>query len=694
MHPAPRLVRQPARGAVVSALAVMFASVAAPSLALEDLRLRLGELAAHGWSAGAASLRVHLLEAGGVRLSLEARGVRPPGGAPRLQRVVVECTATRLSWHAGRCDNASVALDAGDRRVAASGGVVRYRMDAAESEVHVTDLRFAQGTMEARWSGDDGGWRARVDAREVALGALVEALAPPGGEEPPVAVDAGRVRFQAVLSGDARGQTVEVQAQIQDAAFSDAQGLRAGQGLAVHLAGSARRSGDGPWRTEAALDLPGGELYVDPVYLDISAQPLRLTLAGEGPGTPGQAWQGGWTLRHERVGRFEGELVWSPGAGLERASLRLPRSAVAPLYQVYGEPFTPGTPLASARVEGELALELEWAREAGAGVRARLYDIGVTDDAERFGVDGLRGEIVWAQAGAGERTRLAWEGARLYRVPLGGAELAGTFAGRGFRLDEPLRQPLLEGRFDIEHLEVSELGGDLAWRLGGRLQPISLGELSRALAWPPFGGTVSGEIPLVRYADGVVRVGGALAVRVFEGRVRIRELRLERPLGVVPLLRADIELEDLSLEALTEAFAFGKIQGTLGGRVQDLVLQDWEPQSFDAAFATPEDDPRRHRISQRAIENLTRLGGAGAALSQTFLRLFDEFSYDRLGLTCRLRNGVCEMRGVGDVNGGYYIVRGGGLPRVDVIGYNRRIDWDTLVERLERVTRSAQPVVR
>ena len=30
-------------------------------------------------------------------------------------------------------------------------------------------------------------------------------------------------------------------------------------------------------------------------------------------------------------------------------------------------------------------------------------------------------------------------------------------------------------------------------------------------------------------------------------------------------------------------------------------------------------------------------------------------------------------------------VRGGGIPALDVIGYNRRVDWNELVARLQRV---------
>jgi hypothetical protein len=95
------------------------------------------------------------------------------------------------------------------------------------------------------------------------------------------------------------------------------------------------------------------------------------------------------------------------------------------------------------------------------------------------------------------------------------------------------------------------------------------------------------------------------------------------------------------------------------------------------------------------VENLASLGGTGAVLSSTFLRLFEEFSYRRLGISCRLSRGVCEMDGVAPAEKGYYIVEGGGLPpRIDVLGFNRRVDWPVLLGRLKQINSAEGPVVR
>jgi hypothetical protein len=43
--------------------------------------------------------------------------------------------------------------------------------------------------------------------------------------------------------------------------------------------------------------------------------------------------------------------------------------------------------------------------------------------------------------------------------------------------------------------------------------------------------------------------------------------------------------------------------------------------------------------------------------------------------------------------GGYTIVEGSGLPRITVVGHQRRVDWPVLVSRLQAATAGQGPVV-
>ena len=104
----------------------------------------------------------------------------------------------------------------------------------------------------------------------------------------------------------------------------------------------------------------------------------------------------------------------------------------------------------------------------------------------------------------------------------------------------------------------------------------------------------------------------------------------------------------------------------------------------------------RQRISQRAVQDLTSVGNASivSSLQAKLIGFFDDFGYSRIGIACRLSDEVCAMDGLGSAGEGFIIVEGSGLPRLTVVGYNRRVDWPTLVERLAAVgTGDVKPVV-
>ncbi|MCW5604424.1 MAG: hypothetical protein KIT18_07755, partial [Burkholderiales bacterium] len=220
--------------------------------------------------------------------------------------------------------------------------------------------------------------------------------------------------------------------------------------------------------------------------------------------------------------------------------------------------------------------------------------------------------------------------------------------------------------------------------------------LTAALGLTTMHGTLSAQIPTVSYRRSMLQVDGALTFNVFDGTVVASGLVLEDPLGRVPRLNANIDMRNLDLDLLTRAYSFGNMTGRIDARIAGLELANWQPVRFDARIASsPGDYPRK--ISQAAVQNISALGGAGAAaaIQRSFLRFFEQFGYERLGLSCRLGNNVCEMGGVENAPRGYVIVKGGGIPAISVIGYNRRVNWQELVDRLKRVTQdNVQAIVK
>jgi hypothetical protein len=229
------------------------------------------------------------------------------------------------------------------------------------------------------------------------------------------------------------------------------------------------------------------------------------------------------------------------------------------------------------------------------------------------------------------------------------------------------------------------------------LRDLDVARLAQAMQWPAFKGRLDGRIPKVRYANDRIDLDGTLSAAMFDGTVRISGLAMERPFGTAPTLAADVVFDDLNLQSLTEVFGFGEITGALDGSIRQLRLVDWSAQAFAADLHTDPDWKGERRISQRAVQDLSSVGGGGGlgqGLQAQALKLFDDFRYRRIGIRCRLANGVCRMDGLGSVGNGFSIVQGAGLPRLSVVGFNRDVDWPTLVDRLVAVTQGeSTPVI-
>jgi hypothetical protein len=441
---------------------------------------------------------------------------------------------------------------------------------------------------------------------------------------------------------------------------------------------------------ETELTLRGGQLLVDPWYAELPASEVALALRAL------READGRWLL---------GRLDWrDPGVLQLQASAELLTEADDWLRQLTLEADVADLALAQARyfdallgafggdglaLSGGLRASVDWRLADGWRIEAELAGMSLADASQRFELDRADGRVAWSQRAEALQSRFGWRAAALYGIALGPAELALTSADAGLRLAEPVRIDALGGAIALRRVAWWPARGEATpqFDLGLELIDLDLAALSRRFDWPEFSGRLGGVIPAAHYEHGVLRFDGGLEIALFDGRVEVDALRLERPFGVAPRLQAEIGIEGLDLQPLTSVFGFGEITGRLRGRIDGLQLLDWRPVAFAAEFRTTGAPPRR--ISQRAVSDLTSIGGGGIAggVQASMLRMFDSFAYAEIGLSCRLAQGVCEMGGLDSSDGGYTIVQGAGLPRITVRGFQRRVDWAVLVSRLQAVSR-------
>ena len=320
-----------------------------------------------------------------------------------------------------------------------------------------------------------------------------------------------------------------------------------------------------------------------------------------------------------------------------------------------------------------------------------------SEDHEQFSFDKLNGKVFWnnhlQKKSPVADSYLSWEHAGLNEVPLGQTKLKFTTHNGNLKLLNETEIPLFDGALQINNLNIKNIAQSMTLSIDGMIKPVSLEQVSEHFGWPLLDGKLSAVIPETTYNEHYLEVGGAMMLQVFDGNIIIKDLSIEQPLLDSARLFANIDLNNLNLQSLTKTYNFGEILGRVEGKFTDLVLQSWQPVAFDAYIRTPENDNSRHRISQRAIDNLSSLGGASGLLSRSFLKFFETFGYDKIGLSCKLKNNVCEMSGVEVKGNSYYIVKGGGVPRIDVMGFQNRVNWQVLTSRLQAIQSANEAVI-
>ncbi len=680
-------------GLALAGAAVTCAAGAASTVSFTAGQLEFAGLSIEGlaldWSPDPAKGRV-VLRAARVR-GLEATGP--------LARFAIDCPVLRVAGDALRCERGRLSGDLGSLGAQDTRFAARRTADGGVG-IDLDSFAIAGGRGPLQVELDGAGWRAsaRLAALDVAL--LAE-VARPWAALPQDMTVAGRAAgtFRAAGTGDTL-RTAGAQLVIESLDFADAAGTLAGEKLAGTLDVDAAFPA-GRIDARGRLAVAAGQAYGEPVFLDFAANPATLDFDGVLDTGTLRFDAASFALDHEGVIRAHGTASLNFGAGplLPAADVRIESLALANALPAYVQPFLVDTAFRDVAGSGIVRGELELA--AGLPTRAALELDGVSFGSQNAAVSlaGLHGQIRWFDDASRSRlagtiddalfeSRLAWDSGRLWGLEIGATDLPFTTTGRHFRLLGPTDIPVFDGALAIDTLRVRHAGtAEMYVRFDASIRPISVALLSRAFGWPEFQGTLEGSIPGLQLQQGVVTLDGALEARVFDGRVSVGELSLRDPLGKYPRLAANIGIENLDLDLVTRTFEFGGMTGRLSGYISDLETFDWMPEAFDAFLFTPPGDRSRRRISQRAITNLSSIGGGSgggvaAVLQGGILRFFDDFGYDRVGLSCRLANDVCIMGGVEPAPGGYYIVKGKGLPRIDVIGSQTRVAWTTLVRQL------------
>lgn len=675
-------------------------------MAVDSLQGRIAAIATDDWRITGLTFSV---DAGDATLSgdLGIERLELPSLELVIDDVQVECGRIAVSVDEFACLNARYRLDVPAAGPLRFPGEAVYDRRSGVARLVLREVPLAGGRVTLNVTATDSAVDIEYSTDMLQLDGLAEIAGSLVSGGVPLTA-AGSVGLSGALAF--RGgslSSASIRAELSGASVSNEAGTMVSEGLHALLA-MTLSAGDERWPFELEIASDAGEAYVEPVYVNLGDSRLTFDAAGSIDAN----FSG---LDLERFAMSQGSAIDLSGelrAVREDAepslsgAVELRESSVSAIYTGLLQVFLAGTALGDLATEGTIGGTFTLDDNELSGLDLTLEGVSIDDNQGRFAIYGLSGELYWPGPG-GEVTdarasRLSWDSASAWNVPFEAAVIEAQLGEDDLRLSMPLRVPTMGGALLIHHLELADFGTEGAsGLLDAELEPVELGQLTGAFGWPAFSGSLGGELPFLQYKDGVVTLGGTLSAQAFDGDIEFENLRLEEPFGLVPRLYGDLRLRQLDLERLTDTFSFGLIQGRLSGEVAGLQMIAWEPVAMDLHLYTPPDDRSRRRISQRAVENLASVGGGGAAaaLSSGFMKFFEEFSYERIGIRCILRDGTCTMSGAGsagesDLGNGYYIVKGSGLPRIDVVGYRHQVSFNALVRQLEAITASGAPVMQ
>jgi hypothetical protein len=465
------------------------------------------------------------------------------------------------------------------------------------------------------------------------------------------------------------------------ASFSDEPGLHAGENLTGQVKLAAYKARDS-WKWNGLISWDQGELFWQPFYFGKAGNKFEINGTFKSPLLNIE----NASLLVNEVGKMTANAQINTQTKIvEDIKVSANNVDFAGLYNIFLKPMVEKSAFGNLEVSGKADWQFEIKNLEPSSFELNLRDANIDDKNGKFAFNHINANLPWDYENA-KTIKLSYKSGHLLKMPLGSTDLNAEI--NRYSVTTPqLTLPILDGALNFTDLSAAMISDNWYWHLSMGLTPISMNEFSKALGWPVMQGKISGQVPQVSYAGKQLSMDGAMTFSVFNGTIGMNNLKIDDPLGVVPRLSADLLMRNLDLGELTRTFSFGNIEGKLDGDVKNMMLENWKPVYLDASIQTSEGKHLK-KISQRAVENITALGGEGtaAALQRVFLRFFKEFNYEKMGLSCKLRQDVCEMGGVESAATGYIIVKGKGIPSVNVNGYTQRISLSDLLGRIKRIT--------
>jgi hypothetical protein len=667
--------------------ALLLMTLAPEARAIDAIVLEVREMTLAGIPVSGADVRLDVLNDKQTRLTIKARAATLPDPIGNLSELVLVCPQPVIADPRFGCAAGTFSARGGPTGAIDMNMQAEMRADTGVTTFSGRDFKVAGTAAAFVGRMDAKGWQVKATTGTTTVAALRK-FAKPWVDLPADLTVDGKVTLEMTAAESGAGLVADIGARLEGVDLTNEASTIVGE--KVDAAARVRATlGEKSTGLDVKVSGTRGQTLLGPILLDLAKNPLALELRGTltGDVLDIDALRYTQTDLIDVTGRGRANLAGetpSIGGEFKLAKLQFPAA-----YSSFMQITLASSLLGDLDSGGSLSGDVSVSDNAITQLHVVPKDLELHDKKGKLDLSKVNGEVFWAPAGGvdAQVSNLSWASGGAYGLSGGAAHLEFVAYGMNFALTRPTKLPIFDGALAIDHFAMGNLGAnDMEVAFKGAVEPISMQKLAKAFGWPEFSGTLAAAIPSVTLKNNILTFDGNVESQVFGGSIVGSNIRLQDPLGNFPQFFADVRARNLDLGLVTQTFEVGSITGKLEADVLGLELFAWTPQKFDARLATPKGDKSRHRISAKAVSSLSNVGGGGGgvvqALQSGVLKFFDEYSYDKLGITCRLRGDVCEMEGIEPAGAGYYIVKGAGIPRIDIVGNAGRVNWNQLMSSI------------
>ncbi len=663
--------------------------------ALESINIEVNDIITKGWLLSDIKLSLFDFQNPSQQLRLSIKKITLAEPFSTINLIDVQCTEFNWQENLIVCQTGKARFKSKKNHTQSFD--FSFTLSDQKSQFIIKNLKIEKGILSLLATEKKGDWSLSIKAKNIPLSNLANYL--PKQKKAFYDISKGNVSASVNLNGNRKGaRFISIKSLFKDLTIQANHGKFATESIDLAWGLQAKLQ-QGDWQWKSMSQLSHGELYIEPVYLNIKDK--KLTLKATGKYLPkGQILFQHINIIYPDIISIKANALinYKPELSVKDADIFTEITNLDQFYTLYVSPFFEGTAVEGFSLLGKANINAHIAEAKINNVSFDIKRLNILDNKKRFEVKNAQGLVNWSDNVLSETTsEISWEQLKVRAIPIESGYLRFLFKNKQLTLLKKSTIPLLGGSLYINKFnwQNSKSGEPHVYFEGG-VKQLSLEKLSYALDWVPLSGNVSGYIPAVNYKHKTLTVKGELQAQLFDGIIKINNLSSSGLFTDFSKISMDMVIENLDLNLLTQKFKMGGMEGRVSGFINGLYLENWEPIAFYAWLGTPSNDDSTHRISQKAVENIASIGGSGVAdiFSKGFLRFFDTFYYDQIGFGCYLHKGVCQLMGVEAADQGYYIIKGGGIPRIDIIGYNTQVDWNVLMQRLSRLSSTDEVIVK